>query len=214
MNNVMIPNDLRKNMLRVSELTPYGGNAKKHPEWQVGQIVNSIQAFGFNDPIAVWKDNAGHYLVVEGHGRLLAAQEMGLEEVPVIMLDTLDDEARRAYTLVHNKLTINTDFDLDMLDAELDNIEGFDMSEFGFAEELQGYEIDDSEDVAGDVFAKELDEAYNYIVLAFDKESDWEEAKEVFELEEVSTFRKNANVRHRGIGRVIEGAKVLERLEK
>lgn len=130
--NVMIPNDLRKSMMRVSQLTPYMGNAKKHPDWQVEQIANSIQAFGFNDPIAIWDDIAGHHVIVEGHGRLLAAKQLGMEEVPVIRLDQLDDEARRAYTLAHNKLTMNTDFDIQLLDSELDAIEGFDMAEFGF----------------------------------------------------------------------------------
>lgn len=132
MDNIMVPNDLRKSMMRVSQLTPYMGNAKKHPDWQVEQIANSIQAFGFNDPIAIWDDIAGHHVIVEGHGRLLAAKLLGMEEVPVIRLDQLDDEARRAYTLAHNKLTMNTDFDIQLLDSELDAIEGFDMAEFGF----------------------------------------------------------------------------------
>lgn len=124
--------NLRIKQMRVEELTPYIGNAKKHPEWQVEQIKNSIVAFGFNDPIAVWEDIAGHLIIVEGHGRLLAAKELGMEKVPVIRLDHLDDEGRRAYTLAHNKLTMNTDFDAAVLDAELDAIEGFDMDEFGF----------------------------------------------------------------------------------
>lgn len=131
---VMVPKDLQRQMMRVSELVPYVGNAKKHPEWQVEQIRNSIEAFGFNDPIAIWQDVAGHWMIVEGHGRLLAAKQLGMDEVPVIRLDQLDDEGRRAYTLAHNKLTMNTDFDVQILDAELDAIEGLDMSEFGFQE--------------------------------------------------------------------------------
>lgn len=126
--------NLKIKQMRVEELTPYIGNAKKHPEWQVEQIKNSIVAFGFNDPIAVWEDIAGHLIIVEGHGRLMAAKELGMEKVPVIRLDHLDDEGRRAYTLAHNKLTMNTDFDSSILDAELDAIEGFDMVEFGFEE--------------------------------------------------------------------------------
>lgn len=131
---VMVPKDLQRQMMRVSELVPYVGNAKKHPEWQVEQIRNSIEAFGFNDPLAIWQDVAGHWMIVEGHGRLLAAKQLGMDEVPVIRLDQLDDEGRRAYTLAHNKLTMNTDFDVQILDAELDAIEGLDMTEFGFQE--------------------------------------------------------------------------------
>lgn len=132
MDFVMVPEDLRAEMVPTSSLVPYAGNAKRHPEWQVAQIANSIRAFGFNDPIAVWHDVAGHPVIVEGHGRLLAARELGMEEVPVISLDHLDDEGRRAYTLAHNKLTMNTDFDALLLDSELDAIEGLDMAEFGF----------------------------------------------------------------------------------
>lgn len=134
MNNIMVPDDLRRNTMRTSELTPYVGNAKKHPEWQVEQIANSIQAFGFNDPIAIWEDVAGHWVIVEGHGRLLAAKQLGMEEVPVIRLDQLDDEGRRAYTLAHNQTNLTTGFDFQLMEAELDAIEGFDMTEFGFPE--------------------------------------------------------------------------------
>ena len=129
---VMVAEDLRRDMMPVGELMPYMGNAKRHPDWQVEQISSSIEAFGFNDPIAIWRDAAGHWVVVEGHGRLMAAKELGMAEVPVIRLDHLDDEARRAYALIHNKLTMNTDFDVQVVDAELDAIEGFDMGEFGF----------------------------------------------------------------------------------
>ena len=76
-----------------SELKPYEGNAKVHTSEQVQQIMGSIETFGFNDPIAVWKKNE----IIEGHGRLLAAQELGLKEVPIIRLDKLTDEERRAY---------------------------------------------------------------------------------------------------------------------
>lgn len=156
---IIIPEDLKKDLMRVSELVPYIGNAKKHPEWQVEQIRNSIQAFGFNDPIAIWEDIAGHQVIVEGHGRLLAAKELGMEEVPVIRLNHLDDEGRRAYTLTHNKLTMNTDFDSSVLDAELDAIEGLDMAEFGFSEIGPTMSKDvEIEDELG-VFVSAVDEA-------------------------------------------------------
>lgn len=113
--------------LPLSELKPYARNAKLHPAEQIEQIKRSIQEFGFNDPIAIWGDNT----VIEGHGRLIAATEMGLDTVPVIRLDELTDEQRKAYTLVHNKLTMNSGFDLGTLSLELDDI-SLDMGEFGF----------------------------------------------------------------------------------
>ncbi len=119
--------------LPTTELKTYANNAKIHTTEQIEQIKKSIQEFGFNDPIAVWKDNE----IIEGHGRLMAALELGIEELPIIRLDNLTDEQRKAYTLVHNKLTMNTDFDFDILNIELDDIVDFDMSEYGFNLEIE-----------------------------------------------------------------------------
>lgn len=119
---------LKIEYLPLADLKPYVNNAKLHPAEQVEQIKRSITEFGFDDPIAVWGDNT----VIEGHGRLIAANELGLETVPVIRLDHLTDEQRKAYALVHNKLTMNSDFDVDTLAQELDGILDIDMSDFGF----------------------------------------------------------------------------------
>ena len=118
--------ELKIEYLPIDELKPYANNAKEHPAEQVEQIKKSIQEFGFDDPIGIWKDE-----IVEGHGRLIAALELGIEKVPVIRLDHLTDDQRRAYALVHNKLTMNSDFNLDLLQIELDDIE-IDLSDFGF----------------------------------------------------------------------------------
>lgn len=110
-------------------LKPYLNNAKIHTAEQIEQIKRSIEEFSFNDPIAIWHDNE----IIEGHGRLLAVMEMPeISEVPVIRLDDLTDEQRRAYMLAHNKLTMNTDFDFDLLNEEIEAITDIDMGEFGF----------------------------------------------------------------------------------
>ena len=111
----------------INSIKPYKKNAKLHPKEQIEQIKKSIEEFGNNDPIAIWKDE-----IVEGHGRLIALKELGYKEIPIIRLDHLTDEERKAYTLVHNKLTMNSDFDLDILQEELDNFDTIDMSDFGF----------------------------------------------------------------------------------
>lgn len=112
----------------VEQLTPYKNNAKLHPQEQIDEIKASITEFGMNDPIAVCgEDNT----IVEGHGRLIACQQLGIETVPVIRLDHLTEDQRRAYTLVHNKLTMNTDFDLEMLQKEIQEI-SLNMDDFGF----------------------------------------------------------------------------------
>lgn len=118
--------------LPVSELVEYANNAKLHPHEQVDQIANSISEFGNNDPIAVWHNEDGEPEIVEGHGRLMALRKLGIETAPVIYLDHLTDEQRRAYALVHNKLTMNSDFDFEILADELAALDTFDMVDFGF----------------------------------------------------------------------------------
>lgn len=119
---------LKIEYLKTSELTPNPNNAKLHPVSQVAQIVRSIEEFGMDDPIAVWgADNT----IIEGHGRLLACQKLGIDEVPIIRLDHLTDKQREAYTLVHNQLTMNTGFDIAKLTATLEKI-GDNLIEYGF----------------------------------------------------------------------------------
>lgn len=120
---------LKIEYLPIDGLKPYDRNAKEHPQEQIDQIIESIRQFGMNDPIGIWSDEN---LIVEGHGRLLALQQMGETMVPTIRLDHMNDEQRRAYTLVHNKTTMNSGFDMEMLHAELDELD-IDMEEFGFA---------------------------------------------------------------------------------
>ena len=115
--------------LNINDITPYEKNAKAHTEEQIEQIKKSIQEFGMNDPIAVWGDKN---TIVEGHGRLEALKQLGYTEVDCIRLDHLTDEERKAYTLAHNKINMNTGFDIDLLDEELDSIEDIDMEDFGF----------------------------------------------------------------------------------
>lgn len=129
---------LKVDYIPIEQLKPYEKNAKIHTHEQIEQIKKSIEEFGMNDPIGIWGEEN---LIVEGHGRLIACKELGFDEVPVIRLDSLTDEQRRAYTLVHNQTTMNTGFDLDVLNEELDNID-IDMSNYGF-----DIEIDDIEEV-------------------------------------------------------------------
>ena len=129
--------------LNINDIKPYRNNAKIHTKEQIEQIKKSIQEFGMNDPIAVWgKDN----LIVEGHGRLEALKQLGYNEVDCIRLDHLTDEERKAYTLAHNKLTMNTDFDFDILNEELEDITDIDMSDFGFDLDFEDEEKEVVED--------------------------------------------------------------------
>lgn len=137
--------ELRVYEVPTGELVPYAGNAKEHPDWQVGQIVASIERFGFSDPVGVWHDPDGRPVIVEGHGRVMAAKELGMESVPCVALDHLDDEGRRAYALAHNQLTMNSGWDDLALSDELADLADMDMGDFGFD---VGGEVADAADVA------------------------------------------------------------------
>lgn len=152
--------------VKPSELVPYENNAKLHPAEQIEQIKESIRDFGFNDPIAVWKDNK----VIEGHGRLIASIELGLDEVPIIRLDNLTDDERKAYTLVHNKLTMNSDFDVGLLNLELDDID-IDMSKFGF-ESMFDEEFEQENEIKEATYSEKIS-------VVIDCEND-EEAERIF----------------------------------
>lgn len=159
--------NLKIEYLPVESLKPYEKNARRHEEADVQTIVNSIREFGFDDPIGVWGDEN---LIVEGHGRLLAAKQLGMDNVPCIRLDHLTDEQRRAYALAHNKTAEMSAWDWGLLDSELDGILDIDMSDFGF-----GLENGDNETVE----RKEVD-FVETVSVVIDCE-DEEEAEEIFE---------------------------------
>ena len=136
--------ELKIEYLTLDKLKPYDKNARKHQEADLSTIKASITEFGMSDPIGVWgKDNT----IVEGHGRYLACKELGIEQVPVIHLDHLTDEQRRAYALAHNKTAEMSVWDFDLLGEELDEIFDIDMSDFGFdlSEEEEETEVIEDE---------------------------------------------------------------------
>ena len=126
---------LKVEYVDINSIKPYERNAKLHPKEQIEQIKKSIEQFGMNDPIGIWKDE-----IVEGHGRLIALKELKYKEIPIIRLDHLTDEERRAYILAHNKLTMNSDFDMGLLEDELNEILNIDMNDFGFNFDLEPME--------------------------------------------------------------------------
>ena len=140
--------NLKIEYVDIDSIKPYVNNAKEHPKSQIEQIKKSIKQFGMDDPIGIWKDE-----IVEGHGRLIACKELGYTEVPIIRLDHLSDEERKAYTLAHNKLTMNSDFNIDILNSELDDILNIDMSDFGFNLNLEENEIERT-DLSDKIFEK------------------------------------------------------------
>ena len=117
--------------LAPSALKPYGKNAKKHPAEQVDRIAESIKQFGFVQPVVIDKDN----IIVIGHGRVMAAKRLGMSEVPCVLVDTLTPAQVNALRLADNK-TNESAWDIDLLSSDLLDINGIDMTAFGFPAEL------------------------------------------------------------------------------
>lgn len=135
--------DLQIVYLDPHELKPYERNTRKHGPKDIEQIKASIQSVGFNDPIAVWGEQN---IIVEGHGRQIAAIEMGLDKVPCIRLDHLTDTQRRDYALRHNRTAELSIWDIEQLKEEIAQLEldGIDLSglEFDFIEDDVGISTD------------------------------------------------------------------------
>ena len=117
----------------IDRLVPFEGNARVHDNAQLEQLQASIAQFGFTAPILV----DGQDGILAGHGRLTAAKQLGLAEVPVVVLDHLSPEQRRAYVIADNKLAENAGWDLGKLDAELRGLMAadFDLSAMGFSDD-------------------------------------------------------------------------------
>jgi ParB-like chromosome segregation protein Spo0J len=121
----------------VADLVPYARNSRTHSAEQVGQLAAAIRKFGFTNPVLVDERNE----LIAGHGRIMAASEIGLDVVPFIRLVGLSDDERRAYVIADNKLALNAGWDDAMLADELKSLAGagFDMGLLGFtATELSG----------------------------------------------------------------------------
>lgn len=134
--------DMRMPELKVEQLdlalvVPYSNNSKKHTNQQIDAVATSIEEFGFRSPILVWENEDRQFEIVAGHARAAAAQKLGMETVPCIICNDLDDAQRRALTIVDNQTSLMTGFDHDMLDYELDTLgDIWDFTTLGFEPEM------------------------------------------------------------------------------
>ena len=119
---------------KVSDLVPYINNSRTHSEEQTTQIASSISEFGFTNPILVDETNN----LIAGHGRLLAAKKLGIEEVPAIILSGLTKAQKKAYVIADNQLALNAGWDLDMLKLEIEGLNelDFDINLLGFDDDF------------------------------------------------------------------------------
>lgn len=114
----------------VADLIPYARNSRTHSEQQIAKIAASIKEFGFLNPVIVDGSNG----IVAGHGRIMAAQKLGMDEVPVIEASHLTEAQRRAYVIADNRLALDSAWDVDLLKIELSDLDqaGFNLSLTGF----------------------------------------------------------------------------------
>ncbi len=159
------------------ELKPYENNPRQHSESQLDRLVRSIQEFGFTNPILVDADSN----VIAGHGRLMAAELMGLTTVPTIELKHLTTEQKRAYVIADNQLALNSTWDDHVLQAELEALgdAGYDLSLLGWGDDIPTFTedpdysaLDDLDDPTSDL----ADGVLKAIQIEFRAE-DYEEAK-------------------------------------
>ena len=155
------------------DLIPYARNARTHSEAQVGQIAASIKEFGFTQPVLLDGQNG----IIAGHGRVLAALKLELEQVPTIELQHLSDTQKQAYIIADNKLALNSTWDDQLLALEVEDLKAvdFDLSLIGF----HSFELPDLEGDKPEMKdAPENDELnftiqYNIIFDHEEQQNDW-----------------------------------------
>lgn len=128
---------------KISEIIPYGNNPRKNDE-AVEYVARSIKEFGFKVPVVIDKEN----VIVAGHTRAKAAKQLGMETVPCIIANDLTEEQIRAFRLADNKTAEFSEWDINRLDIELNEIYDIDMERFGFKELDDMLTICDDEETA------------------------------------------------------------------
>lgn len=151
-----------------ADIIPYAMNSRTHSDEQIAQVAASIKEFGFTNPILVDEFN----VIIAGHGRLMAANKLGLNQVPTITLEGLTEAQRKAYVIADNKLALNAGWDDQALQAELERLQ-----ELDFDLELTGFDPDELARLFDDEEATIKEESYAEIfniIVECDDEQDQE----------------------------------------
>ena len=121
-------------LIKTSDLIPYANNSRTHSDEQINQVASSIKEFGFTNPVLIDEQNG----LIAGHGRVMAANKLGLDEVPAIILEGLTDAQKKAYVIADNQLALNSGWDLDMLRLEVETLQelDFDVDLLGFDDDF------------------------------------------------------------------------------
>jgi ParB-like chromosome segregation protein Spo0J len=200
--------------LPTADLIPYARNSRTHSPEQTAQIAGSIREFGFTNPVLIDADNG----IIAGHGRVLAAQKLGLAKVPCIRLSHLTDTQKRAYIIADNKLALNAGWDEELLALELTELQllGIDPESLGFSD----LEIDDmlnSEEILDEVEKEieheqslQVEPAMEYLIILAKDLDEWDEMIDFFKLEKVRRggYKKGSAFDAIGLERVLKFERV------
>ena len=194
--------------MRLSEIKPYKKNAKKHDETQIKNVMQSIKEFGIVQPIVVDRNNT----IIIGHCRYEAMKRLGYNELQedwVKVVDLSDGEAEKL-RLLDNKLN-ESEWSLDLL---LDSIQNIDFSDYMLDWDIKDFEEKEKEKEKREKVFEEMQlksfEHYDYIVFVFDNQIDWLNMVNEFGLKKVNAGY--GTVKKIGLGRVVKGEKLIERL--
>ena len=124
--------------IQVADLIPYARNSRTHSDEQIAQIAGSIREFGFTNPVLIDEQSG----IIAGHGRVLAAAKLSMDEVPTITLSGLSEAQKRAYIIADNKLALNAGWDEAMLAVEFAELEAMD-----YDLTLTGFSLDEIADL-------------------------------------------------------------------
>ena len=191
--------------LPIDSIKPYERNPRNNDK-AVEKVKNSIEAFGWQQPIVVDKDN----VIIVGHTRWKAAKELGQTLVPCQIAEELTDEEVRAYRIADNKVSELSEWNEGLLDLEMLDI-NIDMSLFGFDIDV---ELNNEKKVEREKTVKAMElkafEHHDYIVFVFSNQMDWLNTVQEFGLEKVDAgYGKTKKI---GLGRVIDGKRLLEKV--
>lgn len=201
-------------MKKTEDLVPYAQNSRTHSAHQVNKIADSIKEFGFINPVIIDKKQG----IIAGHGRVMAAKQLELKEVPTIQASHLSAKQKKAYIIADNRLALDAGWNEKTLMKEL-----LDLEQQEYNLKLTGFEQSELDKILGNLdaetdgtikFSEEVGEAHNFVVLYFDNDLDWLSAQTHFNLESVHSKRQNGKPWSKGIGRVINGAEYLKKLKQ
>jgi ParB-like chromosome segregation protein Spo0J len=195
----------------VVDLIPYARNARKHTAAQVDGIAQLIQEFGWTNPVLI--DDAER--IIAGHGRVLAAQQLGIADIPVVVARGWTDMQKAAYTLADNQSALNATWNKELLRVELADLQtrGLDLTTIGFDAVDLAARQEDGAEIAQ---AIQLEPPRQYAVVMCANDDEWERLKVALDLTPVRRggYKKGSPLDDIGTQRVVLAAALLERLQR